>query len=242
VSIRREAGVAAASAVSLVAAGCGAGSAETFTREGLARAKRCVPEETTTTTLPAQYEDVMVKDAGWYAEDQGISLEEAVRRMKLQEDPSLKRLQPELTAKKRDTFAGLWIQHKPEYRYVVLFTEGGEETIRPYLECNPHAAVVEVRNGADATLAEPMAAQEEAVRITDGLGIAADSATYAMKNRVELNVTDRAAFEAALQDAGELPPQHVIVFEVESLAQPGVRGGAGEEIRGTPRLVRASRG
>ena len=37
----------------------------------------------------------------------------------------------------KDTFAGLWIQHQPEHRFVVLVTHDGEETIRPYIEGEP---------------------------------------------------------------------------------------------------------
>ena len=77
-----------------------------------------------------------------------------------------------------------------------------------------------MRNGADATLAELMAAQEEAGRITDRLGIPTVSGIYVSKNRVELNVTDRSALKAALRDAGEQLPEHVVVVVVENLPQP----------------------
>jgi len=220
--VRRVAGVARPSPVwpvllLLVAAGCGASPAGLSEREASTEVVRC-PQEETTAGPSFDPDDPGFRDVERYAEDQGIPIEEAVRRLELQEDPALNRLRPELAVKAHDTFAGLWIQHKPEYRFIVLFTEGGEETIQPYLECNPHADVVEVRNGADATLAELRAAEEGAARIVDSLGIPADSGIHVSKNRAELLVTDRAAFEAALQDAGERLPEHVIVIEVEGLA------------------------
>lgn len=209
----------------LVAAGCGASPAGFSERGGSTGDTQCMSEETTTAALDP--DDPLLQDARSYAVDYGVSLEEAVRRLGQQEDPSLKSLEPELMVKERDTFAGLWIQHEPEYRYVVLFTGGGEGIMRPYLECNPEANLVEVRNGADATLAELMDAQEETGQITDSLDIPADSAIDVVGNRAELFVTDRTAFEAALQDAGERLPEHVVVIEVEGLAQPSVPIGDG---------------
>lgn len=47
----------------------------------------------------------------------------------------------------------------------MLFTRDGEETIRAYVEDEPWADVVEVRNGASATLAELKAEQAEANQI-----------------------------------------------------------------------------
>ncbi len=222
--VRRVAGVVWPSPVwpallLLVAAGCGASPAGLSEREASTEGVRC-PQEETPAGPSFDPDDPGFQDVEWYAEDQGISLEEAVRRLELQEDPALNRLQPELTAKERDTFAGLWIQHKPEYRFVVLFTEGGEETIQPYLECNPHADIVEVRNGADATLAELATAHEEASRIANRLGIPTESGTDVIKYRVEFLGTDRAAFETALQGAGERLPEHVVVVEVEELSSP----------------------
>ena len=220
-------------AFSFIIAGCGANPAETSARESPTTDKPCVTNEATNAALSEQYdsppdqyldaEEALVKDSRWYAEDQGISLEEAVRRMKLQQDPTLQKLRTRLEAGERGTFAGLWIQHEPEYRFVALFTEAGEEKIIPYIECSPHADVVEVRNGADATLAELLRQQEEAGRIIDDLGIPTDSATNVMKNRVEVRVADRARLEAALHEADKQLPEHVVVQE-GSLAEPAVPG------------------
>ena len=66
------------------------------------------------------------------AKDYGVTLEEAVRRLRLQN--ALPRLEPELRKKEADTFAGLWIQHEPDLRLVVLFTRDGEKTIQPYID------------------------------------------------------------------------------------------------------------
>lgn len=178
------------------------------------------PERPSGSSVDQEAEDPLARDARWYAGDQGVSLEEAIRRLKLQEELSLSGLGPALEANEGDAFAGLWIQHEPEYRFVVLFTHDGEETIRPYIEGEPWADVVEVRNGAGATLAELEAAQAEAGRIVRDLGIRADSGINVQENRVELYVTERARLDAALREAGLRLPDHVAVIEVEGLSEP----------------------
>ena len=67
-------------------------------------------------------EDAVAQDAVMYAADQGVDLDEAIRRLQLQ-DP-IGELDAELTENERDTFGGLLIQHAPEFRVVVRFTRG----------------------------------------------------------------------------------------------------------------------
>ena len=95
-----------------------------------------------------------------------------------QPDPetALPNLEPALRKEEADTFAGLWINYRPgNGRIVVLFTRGGEETIRPYIKGEPGSQLVEVRNGASASMAELEATQAEAHRIVDALRVRADS-------------------------------------------------------------------
>ena len=190
---------------------------------------------------PRNEADRLEQEARRYAEERGISLEEAdalfedawllkdalsvpfeeaVRQLELQDAPVLKGLERRLMKNERETFAGLWIQHKPEYRIVVLFTENDEETIQPYIEGKQGADLIEVRNGADATYAEILAAQKEAGRITDRLGMSVSSGTSVEKNRAELYVEDREHFEAALREADERLPNHIVVVEDKGLANP----------------------
>ncbi len=88
----------------------------------------------------------------------------SVRRLQLQE--SVGKLGAELEANERDTFAGLWIEHEPEYRVVAAFTRDGEETIRPYVE----GGLLE-DSEASATLAELQEAQERAGDLVRSFGI-----------------------------------------------------------------------
>jgi len=162
-------------------------------------------------------EEALVQDAQVYAADQGIDLDEAVRRLKLQ--GALGGLGAELATKERDTFAGLWIQHSPEFRIVVQFTRDGEETIRQYIENVPFADIVEVRT-ASVTLAELEAAQAAALVAVGDLGIPVESGLNVFENRVELYVTDRARFYAALREANIQLPDHAVVITVDELSTP----------------------
>jgi hypothetical protein len=206
--------VVAAATLSVVA--CGASPAQEKPRGTDAQDK-----EKTTAIAGLSTDDPLLEDAKMYAEDRGIPLEEAVRRLHIQEGSAkdvadLERL---LRKHEAETFAGLWLQHEPEYRYVVLFTRDGEETLRPYVEGGPLEDTVEARSGADATMAELHFAQREADRITRSLNIATASGINLQKNRAEVYVPDRAKLETALRKAGTRLPEHVAMVE-ESLPVP----------------------
>jgi hypothetical protein len=166
-------------------------------------------------------DESLAEDARFYAEDVGVPLEEAIRRLKLQQEIGTSGLERALMRNEADTFAGLWIQHQPDYRVVVLFTGGGEETIGPYIEGEPWADLVLVRNGADATLAELRAAQAEAGRTADRVGIESGSSIDVMGNRVELWVEDPERLNAALRRADLRLPEPVEVVEGVALPSSG---------------------
>jgi hypothetical protein len=155
--------------------------------------------------------DPLINDAPAYATAQGIPLEEAVRRLNLQ--GAIGQLSSKLEVNERETFAGLWIQHQPEYRVVVRFTRDGERTLRSYVENTPLASLVEVRP-ANLTYAELQAAQAETMHKLNSLDFVSGSGINVQENRVELYVTNRAKFEAELQKANLKIPEAVFVIEV----------------------------
>ena len=161
--------------------------------------------------------DALRQDAQQYAEDFGVDVEEAMRRLALQ-DP-IGELNATLTARESDTFGGLWVEHEPECKVVVLFTRNGEETLRPLVEGGPLADIVEVRI-VEATMAELIAVQSETSRIIDRLGIAVMSGVDVKGNRVEIRTTDVAGLARALSDAGVQLPLHVELIAVSALASP----------------------
>lgn len=163
--------------------------------------------------------NLFAADVQSYADDFGVSYKEASERMQLQEcfSRDSANLEQELKKNERDSYAGLWIQHEPEYRFIVFFTEGGREKIRPYIEGEPYASLVKVRSGAEATLPELYAAQKQAGNIVERSGVRADLGIDIKKNHAEVFVTDRRKAEDKIERAGLQLPEHVALIEVEGL-------------------------
>ena len=149
------------------------------------------------------------QDAQHYAEQFGVDLSEAVTRLTLQ--VPIGKLGAAIEANEKDTFAGLWIQHEPEYRVVVAFTKDGESTVAKYVQDGPLLELIEVRN-AEATLRELERAQLEAGRIVANLGFNLASGIIVQENRAELYATDRTALEDALRESGKTLPDHVVII------------------------------
>lgn len=103
--------------------------------------------------------DPVLWDAQGYASSTGVSVDEALRRFQLQD--IARHLESELSGKEAETFAGLWVEHTPEFRVVVQFTQNGVETIRPYLS-EELANIVEVRT-AKVSLVDLQNARDQAI-------------------------------------------------------------------------------
>ena len=137
--------------------------------------------------------------------------EEASVRLDTATEDAISTLQNRLQANDADTFAGLWIQHEPEYHIIVAFTRDGEETIQQYVvDDSELAQLIEVRS-AEYTLAQLEADQQAAIQILDTIQQSAGIGIMMMDNRVVVDITDRASFEAALVEANVTLPKSVIV-------------------------------
>ncbi len=112
--------------------------------------------------------DGLPTDARAYAAAFGVDFQEAMRRLQLQD--AIGKLGAALEAGERPTFAGLRILHQPDFRVIVWFTRGGEQTIRPYVAGGPLAALIEVWT-ARLTLAQLEAAQQAALQLARPLGV-----------------------------------------------------------------------
>jgi len=177
----------------------------------------------------APLDDALAQDAQTYATEYGIDLEEAVRRLALQEP--IGALNAELAEKERATFAGLWIEHEPAFQVFVRFTQDGARTLQPYIEGGPLQGMVEVREAA-ASLEELTSAHQAAMSAIDELGINVTSAVDVVENRVAIFVADAAWFEGQLDGAGIGLPDHVELVvaggrsagEIDICATPAVPG------------------
>ena len=141
----------------------------------------------------------------------GVSLEEAYQRLRAQ-DP-IGTLQAELAEWEADTFAGLWIEHEPQYRVVVAFTRDGEKTLKPYLE-NRSIPGLTIRQ-ARFTYAELEVMQAQAIRELDKLDYHVSVLFAVQENRIEVLVSDRAWFESELQRVGAQLAEGVELVVVE---------------------------
>lgn len=148
-------------------------------------------------------------DAQYYADDFGVSLEEANRRLQQQE--ALGTLAEMLRTNEADSFAGLWIEHEPAYKIVIAVVGDGDAVIRPYLTNLSFADDVEIRP-AQHTLAELEAAQQEAFAIIDQLDSLSIGGGIDVKtNQVVLTVGNPDLFLDAVAAAGYTLPPLVVV-------------------------------
>lgn len=165
-------------------------------------------------------------EAQQYADAHGITPEEAARRLDWQ--GAIGELNAALQANEAGTFGGLWIEHDP-YKIVVVFTENGEETLRPYLANQPFADYVEVRTQPN-TQAALEAVQQQAWAVVEQLEPLSIAGHIDVKNnRVVLTVGNPDLFLQEIAAAGlALPPQVVVEAIDPDNLPPGNRGGVTE--------------
>jgi hypothetical protein len=151
-------------------------------------------------------------DAAEYARQAGVSQEEALRRLRLQDE--FGGLNGLLQNEQSQTFAGSWIQHEPDYRLVVAFTQDGERTLQPYLQGKPWAELVEIKTFSHS-LAELKAAQWRAMKIAGTLKIPINSGIDERENRVNVVVGNPKLFLEELGAAGLELPESVEVTPID---------------------------
>jgi hypothetical protein len=171
-------------------------------------------QSTPTPTLPSP---ALRQDAAAYAEAYDVSGDEAVRRLSLQDD--IGDLNARLTAEEVDTFGGLWIQHEPDYRVLVLFTRNGRRTLRKYVKGGPLACITEARK-AEATWAELESLQTATIQMLERIGSGAGTGIDVKNNCVALMAANPAALQSKLDVAGERLPDHVCTEPVGPYAAP----------------------
>ncbi len=147
-------------------------------------------------------------DAAYYAEDMGVSQEEAERRLAFQD--TIGEIQPLLVADLADSFGGLWVEHQPEYRIVIALTQGDASTIKPYIASQAWADEVEVVS-VRYTLERLIADQETAVAAAQQIKVPVSAAVDVINNRVELWVGNPGLFLEELTQSGLTLPESVVV-------------------------------
>lgn len=166
----------------------------------------------------AQIEDPMLEEAKHYAELHGVTVDEALLRLELQDVTG--DLDAELTENEADTFAGLWIEHTPEFKVIVLFTQKGNDTIEKYLP-EELDGITDVRT-AEKTLVELQDIQSDASSSLRGLDIAADLYIDIYENCVKVNIADadNAKYNDCLAEGKLIVSKDVVIEFVDELATP----------------------
>ena len=171
--------------------------------------------------------DALGVDAQAYASDYNVTVEEARRRLTLQ--GSVGPLQKDLIDNESATFAGLWIQHEPEFRIVTNFTQDAEATVMPHVTGGPLADLVDART-ADTTLASLKAIQLSAHSLVKSQRTAVESGINIVQNHVELYVVKGALSDALLSSLRAQLPNKAQLIEVNKLSEPVANIHAGLEL------------
>lgn len=168
-------------------------------------------------------------DAAAYAADFNVDIGEAARRLELQND-AIPRLEEALKHKEGNRFAGLYVEHEPTYRVVVLLTSGTAADIGPYVPDFRLLPLVEVRQ-ADRTLRQLHAALARALALRSETTIAFDAEIDVRANAVELTVqaatreqaeTMAGALRRAAAARNEPLPRSVVIRGRAQLSQPAL--------------------
>jgi streptogrisin C len=157
----------------------------------------------------------LLEDAGSYAERYRVSLDEAVRRLRLQSEVG--ELGAALAGEEQASFAGLWIEHEPTFRVVLSATDRAA-LLRSLPELDSMMDEVEVRS-ARWTLADLENQHAAARAVANRMGLVVDSDINVRENRVELYVVGDQEISRLRGAEGGLPPS-VVVIGVDRLAQP----------------------
>jgi hypothetical protein len=180
--------------------------------------------------------DGIQQDAAAYASQFRVSLQEGGRRLQLQE--AVDALNARLTEEQAATFAGLSIEHSPEFHVIARFTRKGEETIRPYL--SPALAEIVRVEPARFTLRQLERRLEASYHRVLAAGIPAAGGVDVRANRAEVHVLrGRSAAARAVLGEGD-----AAVIEVDHLPQEEISmyGGLGISTCTTGFTVRNSAG
>ena len=146
--------------------------------------------------------EALLKDATEYAKDQDLPIDEAVRRLELQDDVG--RLDGQLTRGEPDAYGGLWLQHEPEFK-VIVNTTGDSEKIADYTRGTLLAQGVEIEVRKVAKSLKRLEADQQLVIDTlENLKLPSESSVNVFTNQVELHVKDAVRLNSLLRAAGLL--------------------------------------
>lgn len=163
-----------------------------------------------------KFNEALLEDAKSYASIYNISVDEAAMRLTLQ--GIAENINASLLTKEGTTFAGLWIQHEPDYRVIVRFTNNGDVTIKSYIQNTPLFNLVEVQT-ADISFKELQLKQLQTTQIMRQSNIPFRTGINVMENSVDVHVLDTAEVYTFLQDLNIALPEHTRIIKVNEIGK-----------------------
>lgn len=161
----------------------------------------------------------LLADAEAYAQSFDVSVEEGVRRLRLQSEAGL--LDAALREADPQGFAGLWVEHWPAFRVTAAFRNptAARPRVDELVRGTGLAGLVELRRG-EQSLARLEELFEIAHRRVQRAGFKADLAIDVHANSVKVFTVDAPGLQRALAAARAELPAHVVVEQVPALSEP----------------------
>ena len=173
-------------------------------------------------------DQALAEDAAEYARLYGVALDEAIRRLRAQEESVAET--DRLRTLYADRIAGIAIEHRPDYRIVVLLTGSKKVRDREILAGGMRVKI-DFRTGARASRAQILGVIEkhgEAIRaaLPSAVGMGVDARRGAFVLNIRGSDADRygaEAIEQRLEDELGIPAR---VRVIDRDANTGIEGGA----------------
>ncbi len=169
------------------------------------------------TEADSEYDQVLLRDAKAYAEYENVSIEEAMERLRLMDVAGS--LHAELINEEAKTFGNSWIEHNPEFKMIVQFTQNGNQTMQTYLEEYPElSSLIEIRK-AKISYQDLRKIQIKLMDDLESIGFLAASEPDIKTGRINLYVLNESELSQATSDNRIFIPENVDVIQVPRLSK-----------------------
>lgn len=170
----------------------------------------------TNTHAPIFRGDALMLTAERYADDFDVSIDEALTR--LRNGDEIRKLQEYLSEQYPDEFAGLWVQHKPEYRITVLVINVGKIHDDERIAVSPVKEYLTIAN-ASVSLSQLRSTQKKVQAILFASDIPFEAGINIVENSVDVYSTSVLAIHKTLLKADVTIPSYVRLIQVDQLSQ-----------------------
>lgn len=176
--------------------------------------------------VPMAHAGGPTKEAQYYSTRFRVPLSEAVARLALQDSLAEERLEERLKAAFPGEFAGLYVDHEPRHRLVILMRGGRLADVKRHIRTPGLAAIAEVR-GARNSAAKLASTMTDAVRVLHLHDLKADVQIDGAANEVQVLALDpRPVIAAFARSRGDFTA--VRIKKVPALLRPTALIGGGE--------------